>query len=700
MIDITYPDFKSAPPGILRDQDGDLLVKRDIDHAVWLQTSGHWRTLPRAESAWYHGVIGAVAPFRLVAPLPAELTDEALRAAAEGRTAERVEPCPEVGDRVRPEDLARLPVGAVVDTRDGTGAPLIVRGPAGWGWGNECEGERLPDSPQWGDSISSGAMSRQVGDKAVLVGLGLEGARGRAFDEGLAAQGYQPAIDALAGAGAGARPIPRVGDRLRPEDWERLPTGAVVDTCDGGPANLLVRGPRGWGYASVTGGGRPIWEGAIPSEDVARCAGAVLIGLGLDPKRHATEEALREALAAQGYQPAKREAAPAISCERRVGEKVGPDDWSRLPVGAVVDSGDRSRSPFLMRGPRGWGWASARANGLGATLDGNVPSAACATGGFRSARLVALGFEGGGPERLRALLERNGTQVDADGRVVAAPTPAPAPAAAPTPTALRPGDPLSKWTDLPDGGVAVEGDSGVALRVGERRGWPRACGTWGDDIDLPFDLSEEARGVRFVGVVPAPVTIERVRALVEGTPLPSAAPDQPAKREPSAAELCRQARDRRVAALRRALAAAEERLAEAAEVWTVTASGGITRRTAGRRSRPAGVVCSMADMPGGDKAAKRAEARRRVAERDERRTAAEAEVARLRAALYPGPTSGWTFLDAGGARVEVSPTTTATEVAIALGLAGISARASGNVLTVDLEGSLAAGQVSIQTFEA
>jgi len=63
--------------------------------------------------------------------------------------------------------------------------------------------------------------------------------------------------------------------------------------------NLLVRGPRGWGYASVTGGGRPIWEGAIPSEDVARCAGAVLIGLGLDPKRHATEEALREALAAQ-----------------------------------------------------------------------------------------------------------------------------------------------------------------------------------------------------------------------------------------------------------------------------------------------------------------------------------------------------------------------------------------------------------------
>jgi hypothetical protein len=321
-------------------------------------------------------------------------------------------------------------------------------------------------------------------------------------------------------------------------------------------------------------------------------------------------------------------------------------------------------------------------------LDGDVPSAACARADFRSARLVALGFEGGGPERLRALLERNGTQVDADGRVVAAPTP----------TALRPGDPLSKWEDLPDGGVAVDKAGDVAVRVGDRRGWAKV-GPWRTRLELMHTLERDnARGLRFVGVVPAPVTVERVRALVEGTPLPS--PGQQAGREPSAAELCRQARDRRVAALRRALAAAEERLAEVAEVWTVTASGGITRRTAGRGSRPAGVVCSMADMPGGDKAAKRAEARRRVAERDERRAAAEAEVARLRAALYPGPTSGRTFLDVGGARVEVSPTTTAAEVAIALGLAGVSARASGNVLTVDLEGSLAAGQVSIQTFEA
>ena len=142
--------------------------------------------------------------------------------------------------------------------------------------------------------------------------------------------------------------------------------GAAVDTCDGGRANLLVRGPRGWGYASVAGGGVPVWNGTIPSAEVARMhASAILIGLGLDPKRHATEEALREALAAQGYQPAKREGAPAISYERRIGDRVGPDDWSRLPVGAVVDSGDRSCSPFLVRGPRGWGWASARANGLG-----------------------------------------------------------------------------------------------------------------------------------------------------------------------------------------------------------------------------------------------------------------------------------------------------------------------------------------------
>jgi len=496
VIDITYPNVESAPLGILRDQEGDLLVKRESEQIAWLRTSGNWRALPRS---WYPTLVGIRLPLRLVAPLPAELTDEALRAAAEGRTAERVEPYPEVGDRVRPEDLARLPVGAVVDTRDGTGAPLIVRGPAGWGWGNACKGERLPDSPQWGGSISSGAMSHPVGDKAVLVGLGLEGARGRAFDEGLAAQGYQPAIAAGAGAAAAA-------------------------------------------------------------------------------------------------------------------------------------------------------------------------------------------------------------QVDADGRV-AAPTPAPAPAAAPTPTALRPGDPLSKWEDLPDGGVAVDKAGDVAVRIGDRRGWAKIglrlplSSPWRQMLDTPFPLSRDnARDSRFVGVVPAPVTIERVRALVEGTPLPS--PGQPAKREPSAAELCRQARDRRVAALRRALAAAEERLAEVAEVWTVTASGGITRRTAGRGSRPAGVVCSVADMPGGDKAAKRAEARRRVAERDERRAAAEAEVARLRAALYPGPTSGRTFLDVGGARVEVSPTTTAAEVAIALGLAGVSARASGNVLTVDLEGSLAAGQVSIQTFEA
>ena len=646
MSDITYPNLASAPAGILADREGDLLVRLDTGRAAWIRVVGDWRPLPRiSRDAW--SILGACVPLRFVADLPAELTDEALRAAVE--RAEAAKPAPpvpiKVGEKVRPEDLERLPVGAVVDTRDGTGAPLFVRGAEGWGFGNKCSGERRADSPGWGGTSKALSMSRLVGDRAILVGFDLAGKQGRAFDEGLAAHGYQPAIDALAeldrsrlaAMRAEAPALPKVGDRLRPEDWERLPQGAAVDVCDGTTANLLVRGPRGWGYASVTGGGRPIWEGAIPNEDVARCAGAVLIGLGLDPKRHATEEALREALAAQGYQPAKREGAPAISYERRVGEKVGPDDWSRLPVGAVVDSGDRSRSPFLVRGPRGWGWASARANGLGATLDGNVPSAACATGGFRSARLVALGFEGGGPERLRALLERNGTQVDADGRVVAAPAPAPAPAAAPTPTALRPGDPLSKWADLPDGGVAVDKAGDVAVRVGDRRGWAK-IGPWRQMLEITHTLERDnARGSRFVGVVPAPVTIERVRALVEGTPLPSAAPDQPAKREPSAAELCRQARDRRVAALRRALAAAEERLAEVAEVWTVTASGGITRRVAGRGSRPAGVVCSMADMPGGDKAAKRAEARRRVAERDERRAAAEAEVARLQAALRPAP---------------------------------------------------------------
>ena len=410
MIDITYPNVESAPLGILRDQEGDLLVKRESEQIAWLRTSGNWRALPRS---WYPTLVGIRLPLRLVAPLPAELTDEALRAAAEGRTAERVEPCPEVGDRVRPEDLARLPVGAVVDTRDGTGAPLIVRGPAGWGWGNACKGERLSDSPQWDDYISSGAMSRQVGDKAVLVGLGLEGARGRAFDEGLAAQGYQPAIAAGAGAAAAARPFLVVGDRLRPEDWERLPTGAAVDTCDGGRANLLVRGPRGWGYASVAGGGVPVWNGTIPSAEVARMhASAILIGLGLDPKRHATEEALREALAAQGYQPAKREGAPAISYERRIGDRVGPDDWSRLPVGAVVDSGDRSCSPFLVRGPRGWGWASARANGLGATLDGDVPSASCARARYlRSPRRARL--RGGRP---RALARAPRAQRDAGRR--------------------------------------------------------------------------------------------------------------------------------------------------------------------------------------------------------------------------------------------------------------------------------------------
>jgi len=174
------------------------------------------------------------------------------------------------------------------------------------------------------------------------------------------------------------------------------------ESARAGPARVGVRERRGR------------WRPGLEWDDPERGsrADARERGLGLDPKRHATEEALREALAAQGYQPAKREGAPAISYERRIGDRVGPDDWSRLPVGAVVDSGDRSCSPFLVRGPRGWGWASARANGLGATLDGDVPSASCARARYlRSPRRARL--RGGRP---RALARAPRAQRDAGRR--------------------------------------------------------------------------------------------------------------------------------------------------------------------------------------------------------------------------------------------------------------------------------------------
>lgn len=125
-------------------------------------------------------------------------------------------PAVALGAPVETEEAWRaLPVGAVVDTRDGSGAPLAVRGPDGWGWALQSQrGGRGDEGVDWRGRRSAERMQGFCAPRGYprLVAKIAPGTRGTDFDRALAAQGYQPAIDA--GYGTPPAPKPRTAAEL------------------------------------------------------------------------------------------------------------------------------------------------------------------------------------------------------------------------------------------------------------------------------------------------------------------------------------------------------------------------------------------------------------------------------------------------------------------------------------------------------
>lgn len=130
------------------------------------------------------------------------------------------------------EAWAALPVGAVVDTRDRTGTPLAVRGPDGWGWALQSQrGGRSDEAVDWRGRRSAEHMQGFCAPRGRprLVAKIAPGTCGTDFDRALAAQGYQPAIDAGYGTPLPPAPKPRTAAELasvaraeRLAAWARL----------------------------------------------------------------------------------------------------------------------------------------------------------------------------------------------------------------------------------------------------------------------------------------------------------------------------------------------------------------------------------------------------------------------------------------------------------------------------------------------
>ena len=355
--------------------------------------------------------------------------------------------------------------------------------------------------------------------------------------------------------------------------------------------------------------------------------------------------------------------------------RVQDGDWELLPVGAVVDSGDGSETPFLVRGPTGWGWASTGEHGIvwaEPGVSGVMPTPLFVS----AARLVALNLDLSGTdferdkvmraECLRTLLELNGTHVDARGRVRQTP--------GATRAAPAVGDIVERWKDVPEGGVTRNRSGDLSVRLGDRRTWVRADGAWRTltDWDLSVMSGEPTAGTRLVAIVPAPVTIERIRAAV-GDPESAAAPTPPVL---DAATECARIRAVRIAGLEGALAAAAARLCEVEAAWTVTKSGGIRWHHDGQ----GGQICAATDMPGEDRRAKRLRARALVAEHDAKRAVARAEHNRLADLVARTRPQSRRHLHVNGVQVEVTADTVLAGLAAALRSEGYPAEVRGGAL--------------------
>ena len=164
---------------------------------------------------------------------PVEATDEAWEALPIGalvrvpkiEAADR--PAVALGAPVETEEAwAALPVGAVVDTRDGSGTLLAVRGPDGWGWALQSQrAGRSDEAVDWRGRRSAEHMQGFCAPRGYprLVAKIAPGTRGVDFDRALAAQGYQPAIDAGFGSPKPPAPKPRTAAELaRAARAERL----------------------------------------------------------------------------------------------------------------------------------------------------------------------------------------------------------------------------------------------------------------------------------------------------------------------------------------------------------------------------------------------------------------------------------------------------------------------------------------------
>lgn len=325
--------------------------------------------------------------------------------------------------------------------------------------------------------------------------------------------------------------------------------------------------------------------------------------------------------------------------------------------------------------------------------------------------------------------------------------------AAPAPLPPVPGDRVDHWSDVPEGGVALDRVGDVAHRREGRRYWPRVGREWDPErrpdargvgdfgpytyIGQAADHDAARRLVEAHEAAPArpavkvgdavPPTEEGWRALPAGAVvyMPDRAPEYrfahvdggtivalvpapvtheriraavgdcaPAASPTTARSAVGGAAEvcRRLRAER--LAGLERTLAAAEARWRELEPVWTVTRGGGirwHRDGESGQVRAAPDVPGADRLAKRESARRIIAERDRRREAALAEYQQLSdlVARTRAPKRG--ALCINGALVEVPASATAEALAAALQRAGFPASARGSVIHVDVEGAVPAG---------
>lgn len=396
---ITAEDWRSLPPGSIVDtHDGSLNpLKHKTERNLWV-----WA--PRGKPRWSAGggheanpagyratYVGHVAP-----GTTGEAWDRALLGPYVKASAPAAPKPLAVGDKVQSvADLNALPVGTVIQRPSGVWHRASV---SRYGWRPVC----LPalSGGSWPSLVEPDTELEDLQESRIIA-LNVVTEDRVVFARALAKQGYQPAADALA---ACPPPPVRVGDRVEVDDYDRLPTGTVVETEQDQEklaGSHLILKKDGWQAVLDPGATKDLdaqmKTAGLWSELTTRGPGRIV---ALDANLAGTRGDFYKSLAEQGHEPSRavmwapahRKVAEA-STTPKIGDMLTPEQVAALPAGAIVEESGGDAPWIWQVTERGQGRCiHVTASGAGKSLQPTLSASA-------SGRLIALDAPAGGDRR-------------------------------------------------------------------------------------------------------------------------------------------------------------------------------------------------------------------------------------------------------------------------------------------------------------